>query len=65
MKMVTLPAAVLFGALIGLGTTVFLLARKTYPWYVYIVYILVKLVNCIIAMLVYAGAEAFAAWLGG
>lgn len=62
MDMVTLPAAVLFGALIGLGTTTFLLAKKTYPWYVYI---LLELVNCIFSMLVYAGAEAFAAWLGG
>ena len=65
MKMVTLPAAVLFGALIGLGLTPFLLARKMYPWYAYVVYILLELVNCIFSILVYAGAEAFAAWLGG
>ena len=63
MKTVTLPAAVIFGALIGLGLTGFLLAKKTYPWYVYIVYILLALVNCIISILVYAGADALAAWL--
>lgn len=65
MKMVTLPAAVLFGTIIGLGTTAFLLAKEKYPWYAYIVYILMELVNCIIAILVYAGAEALLAWLGG
>ena len=49
MEMVTLPAAVIFGTMIGLGLTGFLLA----------------LVNCIISILVYAGADALAAWLGG
>lgn len=49
MNMATLPEAVLFGTMIGLGLTGFLLA----------------LVNCIISILVYAGADALAAWLGG
>lgn len=49
MEMVTLPAAVLFGTMIGLGVTGFLLA----------------LVNCIISILVYAGTDTLAAWLGG
>lgn len=50
------------GALIGLGLTGFLLAKETRPWYIYI---LLALVNCIISILVYAGADALAAWLGG
>ena len=62
MNMVTLPAAVLFGALIGLGLTGFLLAKETRPWYVYV---LLALVNCIISILVYAGTDALAVWLGG
>lgn len=62
MEMVTLPAAVLFGALIGLGMTGFLLSRETRPWYVYI---LLALVNCFISILVYAGTDALASWLGG
>lgn len=62
MKMVTLPAAVIFGTMIGLGVTGFLLAKETRPWYVYI---LLALVNCIISMLVYAGMDALAARLGG
>lgn len=62
MEMVTLPAAVLFGTMIGLGVTGFLLAKETRPWYIYI---LLSLVNCIISILVYAGADALAAWLGG
>lgn len=62
MKTVTLPEAVLFGTMIGLGLTGFLLAKETRPWYVYI---LLALVNCIISILVYAGADALAAWLGG
>lgn len=52
MEMVTLPAAVLFGTMIGLGVTGFLLAKETRPWYIYI---LLALVNCIISILVYAG----------
>lgn len=62
MKTVTLPEAVIFGALIGLGLTGFLLAKETRPWHVYI---LLALVNCIISILVYAGTDALAAWLGG
>jgi hypothetical protein len=42
--------------------TGFLLAKETRPWYVYI---LLALVNCIISILVYAGTDALAAWLGG
>lgn len=61
MKTVTLPEAVLFGTMIGLGVTGFLLAKETRPWYIYI---LLALVNCIISILVYAGADALAAWLG-
>lgn len=57
----TLPEAVLFGTMIGLGTG-FLLAKETRPWYVYI---LLALVNCIISILVYAGTDTLAAWLGG
>lgn len=49
MKTVTLPEAVLFGTMIGLGVTGFLLA----------------LVNCIISILACAGTDALAAWLGG
>lgn len=44
-----LPAAVLFGTMIGLVMTGFLLAKETRPWYIYI---LLALVNCIISMLV-------------
>lgn len=55
MDMVTLPAAVLFGVLIGLGVTGFLLSKGTRPWYVYI---LLAIVNCTVSVLVYAGAEA-------
>lgn len=44
------------------GLTGFLLAKETRPWYVYV---LLALVNCIISILVYAGADALAAWLGG
>ena len=62
MKTVTLPEAVIFGKMIGLGLTGFLLAKETRPWYIYI---LLSLVNCIISILVYAGADALAAWLGG
>lgn len=62
MKTVTLPEAVLFGTMIGLGVTGFLLAKETRPWYVYI---LLALVNCIISILVYAGTDTLAAWLGG
>lgn len=62
MEMVTLPAAVIFGALIGLGLTGFLLAKETRPWYIYI---LMALVNCIISILVYAGVDALSAWFGG
>ena len=62
MKTVTLPDAVLFGTMIGLGVTGFLLAKETRPWYVYI---LLALVNCIISILVYAGTDTLAAWLGG
>lgn len=62
MEMVTLPAAVLLGMMIGLGLTGFLLAKETRPWYIYI---LLSLVNCIISILVYAGADALAARLGG
>lgn len=62
MDMVTLPAAVIFGTMIGLGVTGFLLSKEGRPWYVYI---LLALVNCIISMLAYAGTDALAAWLGG
>lgn len=62
MNMATLPEAVLFGTMIGLGLTGFLLAKETRPWYIYI---LLALVNCIISILVYAGADALSAWLGG
>lgn len=62
MEMVTLPAAVLFGTIIGMGLTGFLLAKETRPWYVYV---LLALVNCIVSILAYAGANALAAWLGG
>lgn len=62
MKMVTLPAAVLFGTMIGLGVTGFMLSKETRPWYVYI---LLALVNYIISILAYAGADVLAAWLGG
>jgi len=62
MEMVTLPAAVLFGTMIGLGVTGFLLAKETRPWYIYI---LLALVNCIISILACAGTDALAAWLGG
>lgn len=55
MEMVTLPAAVLLGMMIGLGVTGFLLAKETRPWYVYI---LLAIVNCTVSVLVYAGAEA-------
>ena len=48
MKTVTLPEAVLFGTMIGLGVTGFLLAKETRPWYIYI---LLALVNCIISIL--------------
>ena len=58
----TLTAAVIFGTMIGLGLTGFLLAKETRPWYIYI---LLSLVNCIISILVYAGADTLAAWLGG
>ena len=61
MKTVTLPEAVLFGTMIGLGVTGFLLAKETRPWYIYI---LLALVSCIISILVYAGADALSAWLG-
>lgn len=61
METVTLPAAVIFGTMIGLGLTGFLLAKETRPWYIYI---LMALVNCSISILVYAGADALAAWLG-
>ena len=60
MKTVTLPEAVIFGTMIGL--TGFLLAKETRHWYVYI---LLALVNCIISILIYAGTDALAAWLGG
>lgn len=62
MKTVTLPEAVIFGALIGLWLTGFLLAKETRPWYIYI---LLALVNCFISILVYAGTDALASWLGG
>ena len=64
MKTVTLPEAVIFGTIIGLWLTGFrfLLAKETRPGHVYI---LLTLVNCIISILVYAGADALAAWLGG
>lgn len=62
MNMVTLPAAVIFGTMIGLGVTGFMLSKETRPWYVYIV---LAVVNCIISMLAYAGANALAAWLWG
>lgn len=62
MKTVTLPAAVIFGTMIGLGLTGFLLAKETRPWYIYI---LLALVNCIISILVCAGADVLSAWLGG
>lgn len=32
MNMATLPEAVLFGTMIGLGLTGFLLAKETRPW---------------------------------
>lgn len=48
MKTVTLPEAVIFGTMIGLGLTGFLLAKETRPWYIYI---LLSLVNCIIRFL--------------
>ena len=62
MDMVPLPAAVIFGTMIGLGVTGFLLSKETRPWSVYI---LLALVNCIISILAYAGTDALAAWLGG
>lgn len=64
MEMVMLPAAVIFGTMIGLWLTGFrfLLAKETRPWHVYI---LLTLVNCIISILVYVGADALSAWLGG
>lgn len=62
MKTVELPEAVIFGTMIGLGLTGFLLAKETRPWYVYI---LLALVNCIISILVYDGADALSAWLVG
>lgn len=62
MEMVTLPAAVIFGTMIGLGVTGFMLSKETRPWYVYI---LLALVNCIISILACAGTDALAAWLGG
>lgn len=61
MKTVTLPEAVIFGTMIGLGLTGFLLAKETRPWYIYI---LLALVNCIISILVYAGADALSACWG-
>lgn len=62
MKTVTLPEAVIFGTMIGLALTAFLLAKETRPWYIYI---LLALVNCFISILVYAGTDALASWLGG
>lgn len=42
MEMVTLPAAVLFGTMIGLGVTGFLLAKETRPWYVLLAHLSIR-----------------------
>lgn len=62
MKTVTLPEAVIFGTMIGLGVTGFSLARKTNQL---LDYAILMFINCIVSILVYAGADALAAWLGG
>lgn len=46
MKTVTLPEAVLFGTMIGLGVTGFLLAKETRPWYIYILLAATVCVAC-------------------
>lgn len=61
MKTVTLPEAVIFGTMIGLGVTGFSLARKTNQL---LDYAILMFINCIVSILVYAGADALAAWLG-
>lgn len=62
MNMVTLPEAVLFGTMIGLALTGFSLARKTNQL---LDYAILMFFNCIVSILVYAGTDALAAWLGG
>lgn len=62
MKTVTLPEAVIFGTMIGLGVTGFSLARKTNQL---LDYAILMFINCIVSILVYAGADALATWLGG
>lgn len=59
MEMVTLPAAVIFGTMIGLGVTGFMLSKETRPWYVYI---LLALVNSLISILMFAGLDALQTW---
>lgn len=46
MKTMTLPEAVLFGTMIGLGVTGFLLAKETRPWYIYILLAATVCVAC-------------------
>lgn len=62
MNMVTLPETVLFGTMIGLALTGFSLARKTNQL---LDYAILMFINCIVSILVYAGTDALAAWLGG
>lgn len=62
MNMVTLPAAVLFGTIIRLGVTGFSLARETNQL---LDYAILMFINCIVSILVCAGTDALAAWLGG
>lgn len=62
MKTVTLPEAVIFGTMIGLGVTGFSLARKTNQL---LDYAILMFINCIISILVCAGTDALSAWLGG
>ena len=62
MEMVTLPEAVIFGTMIGLALTGFSLARKTNQL---LDYAILMFINCIVSILVYAGTDALAAWLGG
>lgn len=62
MNMVTLPEAVLFGTMIGLALTGFSLPRKTNQL---LDHAILMFINCIVSILVYAGTDALAAWLGG
>jgi hypothetical protein len=62
METITLPVAIFGGLLVGLFVTGLLTAQEKRPWYIYI---LLALVNCFISILVYAGTDALASWLGG